>query len=424
MNQSVYTNNLLIITNILISIFFISTVLSIPFIIKASLYISTLISLMLLNGYRRILIDEFFNYYPYLIFVLICIFSFLYNNIDYSVSSSPQLENILAFFILFIFLLPIKSEYRKLLDMILTVTSFFLLISIPTHFFYFESSLLSGSFFFTDMENESFASKNTLAVYLVILLPYAIHKFSILKNFYNFFLIIILLLGIFYTFSRGGAILALFVILSFLLTFNKRHIYSSFIIILSIIITLMIFEVTISKYNYLKNESNKQALGFEDYNNEDINKSFTLKSERAQYILIAIEGFIDKPIFGHGLTKFKTNHPRYSNKKNGEIILGQLFKQGEIIRSPVTHNDYVQILYELGIIGILSFLFLFGFNILRLIKNYSYDREYVPIMLIQVCTLGISLNFINLLDHSIFWCIMALTTFNKKETPLAIKSFN
>ena len=45
-------------------------------------------------------------------------------------------------------------------------------------------------------------------------------------------------------------------------------------------------------------------------------------------------------------------------------------------------------------------------------------------MLIQVCTLGISLNFINLLDHSIFWFIMALTMFNNKEKPLAIKSFN
>ena len=72
-----------------------------------------------------------------------------------------------------------------------------------------------------------------------------------------------------------------------------------------------------------------------------------------------------------------------------------------------------QILYEQGILGIISFLYLFKFNLIRLSKVFSEDKNRSIIILLQIILLAISLNSINLLDHTFFWVVLALTLSKK-----------
>jgi O-antigen ligase len=154
----------------------------------------------------------------------------------------------------------------------------------------------------------------------------------------------------------------------------------------------------------LKINSNKQVFdhSYRKVNTEEryfkINpsKTFTLEGARAQYIKKSYQGFLEKPLLGHGLTTFRKNHNIFDDK-------------GKLIRKPVTHNDYLQILYELGLVGLLLFLYLFIFNFRKIYKYTSLNSSESVVIFIQLVTLAISLNSGNYLDHALFWMIMGLT---------------
>ena len=104
---------------------------------------------------------------------------------------------------------------------------------------------------------------------------------------------------------------------------------------------------------------------------------------------------MQKPFFGHGITNFQKNNIHYDN-------------DGNIIRKPVTHNDIVQILYEQGLVGIFSFLYFTLFIIFKLLKKYKTGSEISLIGIIQILVLLFSVNFVNLIDHALFWVILSL----------------
>ena len=134
---------------------------------------------------------------------------------------------------------------------------------------------------------------------------------------------------------------------------------------------------------------------YKDKKNNKFTELFSSSNYRARYILDALDGFLQKPFFGNGLASFQKNNIHYDNK-------------GNIIRRPITHNDIFQILYEQGLVGIISFLFIIFFIIFKLYKKYKDGSELALIGIIQILVLLFSLNFINLLDHSLFWLILAL----------------
>ena len=281
----------------------------------------------------------------------------------------------------------------------LNITVIYLIISIPIHFFIIESSFLSATSFLINENNHYASTKNTLAVYLNLLLPFAIFKFSRNINIKNFLFTLIISVGIFYTFSRAGLLLLFLNLFLFLFSFQKKFIYASLIIIITFIFLSLFFQLTPSKYNELKIKTNVQ-IGEEYYETDDVNKTFTFQSARFDYILKSYTGFLEKPFFGHGLTKFRYNHTYYD-------------EEGNYIRNPPTHNDYAQILYEQGILGFLVFISLFIFNFSRILKSISANYNYSTILLIQLTIIAVSLNTINLLDHTIFWFIMAMTLYTK-----------
>ena len=138
------------IVGVTLSLFILSSVLTTPFLLKLNLYTLTLISLISLTGFKNAIKNNFLNYYPYFLFVLICCLSYVViPDYNFQISESPQIENIISLFCLFVFLVAFNASYLQLMNILVLVTSTFLIISLPVHFFYYESSLLSASAFFS-----------------------------------------------------------------------------------------------------------------------------------------------------------------------------------------------------------------------------------------------------------------------------------
>ena len=384
------------ITFLFLGLFFLSTVLHTPSYIKYFLYFLTIVSLATLVGLRKAIYDGFKDYYPYLIFVLICTLSYtLLEKELFNVTESPQIENVIALFVLFIFLSQLSSYYEDIMKTMIGITAAYLFISLPAHFFYHQHSFLTATLFLWDIEVDSYSLKNTLGILIVILCPYTIYKFSRTMSAYYFFILCIFGVSIFYTFSRASLILF---ILSFLFLFMSKDakvIKANFLFIVVIISVALMFQITPKKYNDLKHSSNIIILNDQTLDIIDVNKSFTKESSRFDYISKSVDGFLEKPLFGNGFSSFRTNHSYFD-------------EQNRLIRKPVTHNDFAQVLYEMGLLGFSSFLYLFLFNINRY-RYYGKDNFLSTIMLSQLILLGVSLNIINLTDHAIFWIVMALT---------------
>ncbi len=382
-----------------VSLFTILSVLDTPVTIKLVTYLICLILLFVSFGVKKIIYDSYKEYYPYLIFTFICILSFLISFDFYSqneLTRNPQIENVIGLFLLLIFLINFQHKYIDIMNTTVIMMSIFLCFSIPVHFLYYKSSLLSATAFLSDFDTQSVATKNTLGVFLAFLLPFCIYKFKSNFNFINYIIIILFFIAIFYTFSRSALFLSILSILSMTILGGKQYFKCSLVIVSSLIALLLLFQISPTKFNQLKIDSLKQVLKDDNYETENVNKSFSLNSSRGQYILLSLQGFKEKPIFGNGFGNFRNNTKIYD-------------VDGSHLRSPVTHNDFLQILYELGLVGLISFIFLFLFNFMRIRKMATELRYLSAVMLTQIFLVAISLNAINLIDHPIFWILMAMT---------------
>ncbi len=383
----------------IVCVFTIFSILDAPILLRLSLYLFSLLGLFFLYGSKQTIYDGFVNYYPYLVFTLICSLSFclIFDfNSNSELSRSPQIENILAMFLMFIFLVNLQHHYKYIMNCLIIIMSFFLCFSLPIHYFYYESNLLSATFFFTNMDVQSLATKTTLGLFLSILLPYCIYRFKNNLNPINFFIVILFCVAIFYTFSRSATILAAVSIFLILILGGREYFKSLLFIFISLIALSITFQISPTKYNLLKIESYKQVVNNYTYESQDINKTFSPNSARWEYIIKSFDGFKEKPIFGHGFGQFRYNSAKYDS-------------DGNHTRSPVTHNDYAQILYEQGLVGFISFIFLFLFNFYRLKNSININKDQEIVMLSQLILIALSLNTINLFDHPIFWILMALT---------------
>ena len=395
------------------ALFILTSTLTAPWIVKVSLYIFTLAGLIYIEGFKKAIKSNFLNYSVYLLFILLCLFSYiLLDSNDLKFSESPQIENMIALFILFVFILVWRESYSYFMNVLVFVTTLYLIISLPIHYFYFESSLLSATAFFSPFESEALSNKNTLGILLSLCFPFCLFKLSDKVNFYNLFLVVLFNTAIFYTFSRAALILSGITTLLFLFSFRTRLVKASLLSIVSSVMLLFIYDISPQKYNQLKSESNNQVIehNYADSQTNDIyltnepNKTFSSEGARFNYIKLSVEGFFEKPLFGHGITSFRKNHET-------------LDVSGQIVRKPVTHNDFAQILYEMGLLGLLSFLSLFIFNFLKVYMDSSLKSDLSLTIFFQLITLAIALNSGNYIDHSVFWMFMGITLLNINRVP-------
>lgn len=85
----------------------------------------------------------------------------------------------------------------------------------------------------------------------------------------------------------------------------------------------------------------------------------------------SIPPILDRPIFGHGLESFKPSTPSFFPLVGPQGIDG--------------HNFYLQVAFEMGLLGVLTVIWLLGAVALRIVKAYRRDPPGVMIIL---CILG------------------------------------
>jgi len=276
----------------------------------------------------------------YLLFI-VHIFSLLYGLFLYGEAEWGFKIIITLIFGIFLYILMALTirdpEFlEKMFKFTFISASILLLFLIYRYLFVFHSPFLGNNIFIpTEL------GKSKLAIFLTLFTPLMLSYTVFHKNWKSFGGTFIFLGSLIYTLCRG-ACLAVFVAIIFLLIISKyRKDYFKFLIfimiIMGIFLTTLVPQIT---HQFI--EETGRGIRLEGSSVED----------RIEWISGGLNSFFAHPIFGIGLGNFRKL--QFSIPPYTECI---------------SHNDYIQILVEQGLIGTLVFLFLFGSILIGLLKT-------------------------------------------------------
>jgi len=234
-------------------------------------------------------------------------------------------------------------------------------------------------------------ASNYAAGKLGIFLPFAffcIVNYRQSKNYFQHSLSIIftfsIMIAIFFTGSRMGGVIAVSSLLLFLIKEVKKLLRPKVTFIIIVIILIIIFinltipiKIDIPNINYTIN-SYKSLVYFITTGEEILGRNSL--STRSDMIRAGLNIFMDYPIFGVGIGNYKFVAPRY-------IFIRQIY---------YSHNTFITILSELGIVGFLFFIFI----CFKIINNIYYF--YKNSIFISSFYFYLGLSFVNFLIMSFF----------------------
>ncbi|MFK8049357.1 MAG: O-antigen ligase family protein [Halioglobus sp.] len=211
---------------------------------------------------------------------------------------------------------------------------------------------------FTNRVGGMIGHPNLLSIYLAMLMPIGISiLFSNVKPLYKFLIIVTVLMGaasLVLTLSRSGWIsFALAFMLLMGISFlhpelRRRYIFGRLFTIIFIVLVAMALSGPIVKR---LTQSDGNAISF-----------------RWEFMEVATDMALDKPLLGFGLNSFVWHMPPYTDYKTYQ---GVIDKFGDDL--PVVHNIYLLVLSEQGIIGLILFL---GFNAHLMLIAWRGLRTY------------------------------------------------
>jgi hypothetical protein len=135
-----------------------------------------------------------------------------------------------------------------------------------------------------------------------------------------------------------------------------------------------------------------------------VTKTF-FETHRGQLLIEASKGFIESGGVGNGIATFRIRDSNQGHRTD-------------------SHNDYVLILYEQGIIGIFLYLLII-FNRLYFswVEISRSSNHYLEASFASIVGLSFSLIFINLVYTSIFWAIIGINyAISYRLSKLSIKN--
>lgn len=189
-----------------------------------------------------------------------------------------------------------------------------------------------------DSRFSGFANPNEYAAYLVFFLPLLLSflllsRNLIVKVMYSILILLPIFLVLLLTGSRSGAIALLFCVAVYLMMLNQQKILRfRTIIILAVVLVMICFTSYVISPPQFKQ---KVFSRFDPSHSEDM---YEFTSGRTMLFGLGLKLFLESPIFGHG-------------QKTSELLLTKKF--GVIA---VTHNQYLEILVQFGIIGFFIFI--------------------------------------------------------------------
>jgi len=222
---------------------------------------------------------------------------------------------------------------------------------------------------FTGIANNRNISSSSIIIKLTFLI-YIISKTSkkSLKNFYRM-IELISIISIIILQSRLGLVsmILIYVMMFSYFTASKKQF---FVPALMILLSISVFNygnlnAEIKNYNILNLTSDESA------------------NQRINFYSLALDLFSDKPITGHGLGSWKYESLKYKDPTTRSVLVPYY-----------THNDFLQILVELGIVGLIIYLLFISKVLMRLmIKLQDKDAKKILIIAMIVFALNSLLNF-------------------------------
>lgn len=117
-------------------------------------------------------------------------------------------------------------------------------------------------------------------------------------------------------------------------------------------------------------------------------------SMRASFTYVSWEMFLDRPVLGHGFSQFKKAKLPYLADRNVDLVL-------ESIRDYDHHNTFLSVLCDLGLMGFIPFLAMYG---MWLRNGWRQARSNSPEWAKAVGTLGVGvvlIAFCQMIGHEI-----------------------
>ena len=309
--------------------------LALPMLILILLGISFL-PFFFLRGHSHIKkIPKFWLIYT---FFTVQIFSLLCSSLFYGeIANAFKLIITLAFGISLYILMTLTIKDFRQLERMFQLTFIFgtilLIVLIYRYLFVFHSQFLGNNIFV-----QTGGGRNQLGFFLSLFTPLMLSYTVFHKSWKSFIGSFVFLGASIYTLSRATWVSVIVAIAFLLITSKHRKKYIRFLVLFTVIISIFLsfYPQLISS---LKNR---------------LTESMTLTersiARRIDLASVSLRSFLSHPVFGVGLGNFdKVAVPHGLN--------------------PASHNDYLQILVEQGIIGLLVFLFLLGSIFIKAVRT-------------------------------------------------------
>ncbi len=275
--------------------------------------------------------------------------------------------------------------YARMIRILLATTTLIVGTLIYIHVFVFHSQYLSAHFTLEAFIPLGRAGRNTLSFFLVVVFPFAYSRFSTQRSVYNAIVLGVVGFAALYTISRSAllSVLATVVLFGFLGTPPTRYRRQLVVLCLAVLVILPIgYGVNLwTTFLRLRNPEQIEAVESGDV------ALVALEGHRFDLIVGALRGFAASPLFGNG------------------------FGTAQADLGAETHNDFLRILYEFGLVGFLLFVAIIwsAYRDLRKCRQ-AVPSEYQWLVdgqtICLICTFG-GLLTINAYDSPLVWFVLA-----------------
>ena len=340
-------------------------------------FFSIVFSIYALFNFKKLINFNFFNNKILFFFFSFIFFIFPFQSIEFENSFFKYIS--FFRFVLMLFGLIIFFELQKnnifFLKIYKIYIFFLIIITIDVLIEYNFGSNIMGYTSYYSGRIASFTNDELIIGYIYCFLAlFTLIFFYTKTNYYFFFFISCAIIIIsFFIGERSNLIkLSLLIIsFSFFHFFYLKKLGFKYIILLSTII----FVFFISLFILSKNTSQGNKLFFIDNliisKNDKISLNFKgrfYESNHAAHYLTAYEIFLNHPIFGIGINNFhkESSKEKYENKK---------LEKTNIRASTHPHQLYLEIASEVGLFGLIYFIFIFFYPIYISMRSFFVNRE-------------------------------------------------
>ena len=338
-----------------------------------------------------------------IIFFMLCILSGMLHpapGVDMALS---QVYSFFVFFIPTVILIDDEKKIQKVF--LVSIVSMVLASRTVFMEFYHFHGIVPGFRPWTSFGDPNYYSLSALIVIAVILSMLSKEENQILKYALTFSLVI-MVTSLFFAASRGGMLgLLVIVIYHFVRSRNKVKIVAASVLLLSILIValpdhltdrLMIVPLGGLRSGRVMSESQMSSV--------------ESSARRFELAMTGIYMFIERPLLGIGFGNFRHNSVRY----NPDLIWTQLRGVAE----GVAHSTYIEVLAEMGIVGITLFFLIILFVFKLLLSTPINEKTSVIRNSIMSGMIGylVSATFLSATFIKFFWLMIFLTICMKSIT--------